>query len=55
MTDKCRCGRPLFGENEQNFGSCNRCLDRMAERESRRREWDYYHPDEPCPQSELEP
>jgi hypothetical protein len=34
---------------------CDHCLDVMAERSKQRREFDYYHPDEGCPESELTP
>jgi hypothetical protein len=32
---------------------CDHCYEIMAERSSKRREWDYYHPGEPCPECEL--
>lgn len=34
---------------------CPYCNDREIERSNRRREWDHYHPGEPCPNCELEP
>lgn len=32
---------------------CTECNDRDIQRSDKRREWDYYHPGEPCPKSEL--
>lgn len=39
-----RCNDFLWSQTEKDFRMCNRCLDRMAEREQERREWDHYHP-----------
>jgi len=60
----CRqCGRPAAWTqyvDEDGFvyddyaDHCDHCLDVMAERAAKRREWDYYHPDDgPCPEVEL--
>lgn len=44
-TPLCReCMRALWSRLEQEFKTCNYCLDDMAEREHRRREFIYYHP-----------
>lgn len=32
---------------------CDSCIDVMAERGQKMREWDYYHPDAACPEVEL--
>lgn len=40
---RCKCGGVLWSCTEVDFNACNRCLDRMAERERERREFDYYH------------
>ena len=34
---------------------CGRCTDIIIERTNQRREWDYYHPGERCPEIELTP
>jgi hypothetical protein len=36
-----------------NSSQCGRCNDRDIEYSNKRREWDYYHPGQPCPKSEL--
>ena len=33
---------------------CSRCNDGLIEQTNKRREWDHFHPGEPCPKSELE-
>lgn len=54
--DRCVvCQVPLIDEIEMDTGVCCDCADRMYEREQRRREWDHYHPDDPCPAIELDP
>lgn len=61
---KCRqCGAPAEWEDfydEDGCGPyhepgnyCERCNDIMVERAQKRREWDYYHPNEACPEIEL--
>ncbi len=49
------CERPLMYEMEIEFGVCERCSEAMYERSQQRTEWGYYHPGEPCPESELTP
>lgn len=41
---RCKCGAALWSCDEVDYKTCNRCLDRMAERERERREFEYYHP-----------
>lgn len=41
-----------WGDGEYS-SRCYRCDDRQIERSNRIREWDYYHPGEPIPKSEL--
>lgn len=45
IISKCKCGKALWSNTEQEFKACNACLDDMAERERERREFLYYHPD----------
>lgn len=39
-------------EYDDREDHCDHCLDVMAERSQKRREWEHYH-DEPCPEIEL--
>lgn len=65
MGDGCRqCGgRTEWGSYIDEDGCridepepyCEYCYEIMAERSAKRREWDYYHPGEPCPECELPP
>lgn len=64
MSEGCRqCGRRTAwvrhydedGPYDEPAEYCDLCLDVMAERAAKRREWDYYHPDEACPDVELPP
>lgn len=51
----CRCKRePVedFGDGEPSW-QCTHCNDKDIQRSENRREWDYYHPGEPCPPIEL--
>lgn len=51
--ERCKkCKLPLLSENELEFEHCERCLEAQAERYQRRREWNEYHPGEPCPEIE---
>lgn len=50
-----RCNDWLFDDIEIDTGICASCGTTLYEREQRRREWDYYHPDDPAPACELEP
>ena len=60
-----RCGAPAaWGEfyDEDGCGPyhepedhCEDCLEVMAERYRQRREFEYYHPGERCPEVELTP
>lgn len=34
--------------------NCRECNDVLIDQSNRVREWDYYHPGEPCPKSERE-
>ncbi len=55
--DMCRrCGSSdleYWGDGEYS-DMCYRCNDREIARSNKLREWNYYHPGEPCPKSELE-
>ena len=51
----CRCGALLWTDIERYNAICSRCIDRKINQEKRRREWDYYHPGEPMPNSENPP
>ena len=55
---KCRtpnCSREAEPDDEYGHRDyCGRCEDRLIDRANKRREWDYYHPGQPCPRSELE-
>ncbi len=53
MAGDCDCGAYLFSEDEIELGVCERCADRMYERYQKRREWEHFHPGEPCPKEEL--
>lgn len=49
-----RCGKePVEVIEDWVSTLCISCADREIEREALRREWDYYHPGEPMPKSEL--
>lgn len=49
-----RCKAHLLSQDELDFGVCEDCAERAYHREQKRREWDHYHPGEPCPEIELE-
>jgi hypothetical protein len=50
----CKCGNPVEVIDDWFSHQCVECNDRSIERYNRLREWHHYHPDEPCPKSELE-
>jgi predicted nucleic acid-binding Zn ribbon protein len=53
---KCKfCGGPVPYDDDFDMDVCPDCYEVAEERSRRRREWDYYHPSEPCPPEELEP
>ncbi len=45
----CKCGAYLFTDTERQYGLCNRCADDEADRERERREFEYWHRDNPEP------
>lgn len=50
---KCKVN-PVEQIDEWVSNYCSFCNDRMIERSNKRREWDHFHPGQPCPKSELE-
>lgn len=42
---RCRCGRMLWSQTERELKICNPCADESYERELRRQEFVYYHPE----------
>jgi len=50
----CRCKvREIEVIDDWESSQGRRCNDRDIERNENRREWEYFHPDEPIPASEL--
>ena len=52
MLPRCGCGEILWSDIERDYETCNRCQQRQIDKANRRREWDYYHPDDEMPESE---
>lgn len=54
LTPQCKNWAVPEDEHDWASGYCESCEDRLIMEATNIREWDFYHPDEPCPKVERE-